>query len=402
MQQPLDISRESRRLDDLGPRLMRIGGTLGAVGLILGLLLGLFTAGGLPRFLHAYLVNFAYFLSLALGALFFVILQHVTRAGWSVVLRRLAEGIAGTLPLLAVLSLPVLIGVHQLYPWSHGEAVADDHLLQWKQPYLNVPFFVLRVVVYFAVWIVLARFFLKTSVRQDETGDVALTLRMQNVSGPAMVAFAFTLTFASFDLLMSLDPHWFSTIFGVYYFAGAAVGFFALLALVTFLVQRSGRLRRVITIEHYHDVGKLVFAFIVFWAYIAYSQYMLIWYANIPEETVWYLHRQNGTWAAVSLVLLFGHFVVPFLALISRRPKRRKPLLVAAAVWVLVLHWLDMYWLVMPTVSPEHLGLHLTDLACFIGLGGLFVAAAAHALRNCSLIPERDPRLTESLTFENV
>lgn len=401
MDQPADIRNEARRLDDLAPRIIRVAGVVGVAGLAAGLAGG-WTTAGWERFFHAYLVSFSYFLSLTLGALFFVLLQHVTRSGWSVVLRRLAEGIAATLPVLGILSIPVLIGMAYLYPWAGGDTVADDPLLQWKRPFLNPMFFIVRIVVYFVVWSVLARYFLATSVRQDTTGDVNLTLRMQAVSAPAMVVYALTTTFAAFDLLMSLEPHWYSTIFGVYYFAGGVVGFFALLAVVVYLVQRSGRLNHAVTIEHYHDIGKLTFAFVVFWAYIAFSQYLLIWYANIPEETIWYLQRQDGEWAGASLFLLAGHFVVPFLALISRFPKRRKAWLVAAGVWVLALHWFDIYWLVMPSVSAGRIGLHWMDLACFVGVGGLCVAAAVHALRAHSLVPERDPRLQESLTFENV
>ncbi|UCG34417.1 MAG: hypothetical protein JSU68_07205 [Phycisphaerales bacterium] len=402
MERPIDLAAEPRRLETLAPRALRTAGGLGVVGLVAALIQGILTEEGMHRFYHAYLVNLCYFLSLSLGALFFVMLQHLTRAGWSVVIRRFAEGLTAPLPMLAVLCIPILVGRHELYSWTRSGLVAEDHLLQLKQPYLNTTFFIIRLAACFAIWMLLARFFFANSVRQDMTGDVNLTLRMQAISGPGMVLFAITLTVAAVDLLMSLDPHWYSTIFGVYYYAGGVVGFFALLALVVFLAQSSGRLPRVITIEHYHDMGKLIFAFVVFWAYIAFSQYLLIWYANIPEETVWFLHRQDGDWGVMSLVLLFGHFVVPFLALISRRAKRRKASVAVTAVWVLSMHWLDIYWLVMPGVSEGHLGLSLMDLTCFIGIGGLFVATAVLALREHSLIPARDPRLIESLTFENV
>jgi hypothetical protein len=403
----VDISQDRRRLDDLGPRVLTVASTLGVLGLLGSILSTRIAEGGTHRFYFAYLINFSYFLSLALGALFFVMLQHLTRSGWSVVVRRLAEGLAATLPLLAVLCIPVLVGIHDLYHWSHPGAVASDALLQGKQSYLNVPFFVGRLAAAFIVWSALAWFFFRTSVRQDRTGETALTLRMQAVSGPAMVVFAITLTFAAFDLLMSLDPHWYSTIFGVYYFSGGVVGFFALLALVTVVVQATGRLTRAVTVEHYQDLGKLIFAFVVFWAYIAFSQYLLIWYANIPEETRWFLRRQTGAWTWISLALLFGHFVVPFLLLISRHPKRRKATLTVAAVWVLLMHWLDIYWLVMPSAHWEGLDegsvpVGLPEVAGFVGIGGLFVAAAVYALRNGALVPERDPRLPESLAFENV
>lgn len=407
MNTPPDTSPDDRRFDDLAPRVIRVAGVVGAAGLVVAAVLAMVLADGRNRFFHAYLVSFAYFLSLALGALFFVLLQHVTRSGWSVVVRRIAEVVASVMPLLAVLAIPVVIGMPQLYNWTHASAVAHDSLLQSKQPWLNRPFFIVRLVICFAVWSGLARYFFQRSVAQDATGDTALTIRMQRFSAPAMYLFGITLTCAAFDLLMSLDPHWYSTIFGVYYFSGGVVGFFALLILLAYSLQRAGRLQRAITREHYHDLGKLVFAFTVFWAYIAFSQYMLIWYANMPEETQWFLTRQTGGWVTVSLLLLLGHFVLPFLALISRIPKRRRYVLVIPAVWMLVMHWVDIYWLVMPGVQVADLPegtvpFGLMDVACFIGLGGLFIAGAAHRARGRALVPERDPRLLESLTFENV
>jgi hypothetical protein len=397
----LDISRESRQLGDLAGGITRPAALIGAIGLVVSALGGLLIEGGATRFFQAYLVNYAYFLSLALGALFWVMLQHLTRSGWSVVVRRLGETLAATLPVLAVLFIPILIGVHYLYHWADAEAVTHNELMQHKQPYLNVPFFVIRAAVYLIVWVVLAEFFFRRSLQQDATGDVRLTLRMQKASAPAMVLFAFTVTFASFDWLMSPDAHWYSTIFGVYYFSGGVVGFFGLLIVVALLLQRAGRLTHVITAEHYHDLGKLLFAFVVFWAYIAFSQYMLIWYANIPEETTWYLARQTGEWTTISLTLLFGHFVLPFLLLLSRFPKRRPRLLLLPAAWMLIMHWLDIYWLVMPGASPGRFGLHWQDITCFVGIGGLFIAAAVQRLGQRSLVPERDPRLAESLVFEN-
>jgi hypothetical protein len=234
------------------------------------------------------------------------------------------------------------------------------------------------------------------------TKNVMLTVRMERRSGGAMVLFALTTAFGAYDLLMSLDPHWYSTIFGVYFFAGSVVGFFACLPIITRTLQRSGRLAHAITVEHYHDMGKLIFAFTIFWAYIAFSQYMLIWYANLPEETGWYLRRQTGGWQAVSLLLLFGHFIVPFLVLLPRWVKRDGRLLVLPAVWMLAMHWMDIYWLVMPEMGAKGVPLGLMDLACFLAVGGTFVAAAARRLRDRSLVPEGDPRLQESLAFESV
>jgi hypothetical protein len=398
----VDLGEERTRLGDLGPVIVRWALLVGVVGLAASVALAFLVEDGAQRFFASYLVSFAYFLSLSLGALFFVMIQHLTRAGWSVVIRRQAEMIAANLGWLAVLFIPVLVGMGDLYPWTDAAGVAEDELLQWKQPYLNVPFFLVRCVVYFGVWFLLSRYFLRRSLEQDETGDFMLTVRMERTSAPAMVAFAFTLTFASFDFLMARDPKWFSTIYGVYYFSGGVLAVCAFLPVVTFLLQRAGLVRHAITIEHYHDLGKLVFAFVVFWAYIAFSQYMLIWYANVPEETTWYLLRQNEPWAVVSLTLLFGHFVIPFLALISSFPKRHKAVLVGAAIYMLVMHWIDIYWLVMPESSPDSIPLSPFDLTTFLGVGGLYVAAIANRMRNRSLLPRRDPRLGESLGFENV
>ncbi|MBP7746164.1 MAG: quinol:cytochrome C oxidoreductase [Phycisphaerae bacterium] len=398
---------EVRRIGEPARRAARIAAALGVLGLAGGAALGF--VSGWDVFFRSYLLNYCYILSLALGALFFVLLQHLVRAGWSVSVRRLAEFTAQTLPLLAILFLPLLVpvltGMRGVWEWTDPHAVAADALLQHKRPYLNVPFFIIRAAFYFTVWVALARFFYRQSVAQDTTGDPRLTLRMQWWSGPGMVLFALTVTFFAFDALMSLNPHWFSTIFGVYFFSGCAVGFFALLAILVSAVQRGGWLKRSITVEHYHDIGKLAFGFVVFWAYIAFSQYLLIWYANLPEETVWYLPRQGDTWwIGVSLLLLGGHFVAPFLALLSRWPKRRPGTLALAGAWLLLMHWLDLYYLVAPRPhAGEHTApLHATDGLLLLGLGSLFVAALVRPMVHTSLIPERDPRLPESLAFQNV
>jgi hypothetical protein len=388
-------------LDALGPRLVRAGLATGAVMLAASAAMAWLVPGGWDRMLRSYLVAFVFFLSVSLGALFFVLLQHLVRAGWSVVVRRLAETLAMNLPLLAILAVPVLLGVGGLYEWADPRALAGDAVLRGKQPYLNVPFFAGRLAIYFAIWTFLARYFWVRSTTQDRTGELGLTVQMERTSAIGMVLFALTANFAAVDLLMSLDPHWYSTIFGVYFFSGGVVGFFALLSILAALLQRSGRLGGAITDEHYHDLGKLVFAFLFFWAYIAFSQYMLIWYANIPEETQWYLRRQTGPWTGVTLLLLFGHFLVPFVYLLPRSVKRRPKLFGPVAAWVLLMHYVDIYWMVMPQFSPGRIPVHLLDVTCTLGLGGLLLAAAAHRLRHRPLIPLRDPRLAESLAFEN-
>ena len=252
MNQPGVVLSENRHLGALGDRLWRRAGLVGVAALVVSLALAVATPGGWHRFFFAYLVAFAWVLSLALGSLYFVLLHHLTNSGWSVVLRRVAEAFAGTLPFMAILALPLLAGVRELYPWATGTA---GHLTHGKAVYLSVPFFLARWVVYLAVWAVLARYFVRRSLAQDASGDAALSVGMKHASAPAMLAFAFTLSFAAFDMLMSLDPGWTSTIFGVYYFAGSAVGVYALLPLSVFLLQRAGLLRRSVTVEHYHDLG---------------------------------------------------------------------------------------------------------------------------------------------------
>lgn len=397
-----DLSQDTLELGEPAKRWSVIAYGIGGVGAAAALGLLATTEGGTARFLSAYLVNFVFFISLALGALFFVLVQHATRAGWSVAVRRLAEGVApNVLFPMAILAAPVLLGLKQLYPWTDAATVAADHILHEKSAWLNVPFFLARTVVYFGVWAAFAHWFHRTSTQQDKTGDPRLTKRMETTSAAALILFAFTVTFFAFDYLMSLTPHWYSTIFGVYFFAGSVLGFFALLTIIAVMVQRAGALQHAITVEHYHDLGKLIFAFTVFWTYIAFSQYMLMWYANLPEETFWYAARQEGSWVGFSVFLLFGHFIVPFLALMSRNVKRRKPLLCAGASWMLLMQWADIYWLVMPGKSPGTIPLSVMDLAVFVAMGGIFCASALRRLGAHPIVPLKDPRLAESLEFEN-
>lgn len=385
--------RDPTKLSSGARRLAAGAAGVGIVALAIGAV-----AGSWPEFLRAYLVSFAWALSIPLGALFFVLLQHLTGASWSVVVRRIAEATAVNVALFAMLLVPIVAGINVIYEWTHGGAELHAKA-GWYQP----AFFVIRAAVYFGVWILLANFFLRNSHRQDESGDVALTLRMQKMAPLATILYAITLTFAAFDLLMSLDPHWYSTIFGVYYFAGAVAGFFAFLVVVVFLLKRSGKLAEEITVEHEHDIGKQLFGWIVFWAYIAFSQYMLIWYGNIPEETEWYFTRQQGGWATVSWILVFGHFLIPFLVLLPRGVKRRAGALTAMAVFVLVMHWVDCFWLVAPEKGAAgHVPFDFTMVACAIGQAALLTAGVTFALAGGSLLPRRDPRLAESLSFENV
>ncbi len=380
-------------------RLPWIGASIGAVGLVLSLAL---RAGDPKQFAFSWLVAFLFFLSLALGALYFVLIHFATQAGWGIVVRRLAENTMGTLPLFALLFVPVLLGMADLFPWVHGIAEGKDHVLMGKAPYLNRSFFVGRALVYFGLWSAIAMFYLRRSRRQDATGDTAISIVLRRFSGPAIIVLAITQTFAAVDWIMSLDPAWYSTIFGVYWFAGSFVSFFALVTLIVVTLRRAGLLTNIVGSEHFHDLGKLLFAFTVFWAYIGFSQYFLIWYGNIPEETIFFRHRLVGSWSAVSLLLAAGHFVVPFFFFMPRTIKRKPTLLAAGAAWMLAMHAVDIDWLVMPALHPEGFAIGLPDVAAFLAVGGWFVAALSWMMQGSPLVPVGDPRLPESLSFENV
>ena len=259
-----------------------------------------------------------------------------------------------------------------------------------------------RVAIYVGVWTLLVRAFNRRSLAQDDTGDPSMTIWMQKRAAPSVLAFALTLTFFAFDMLMSLSYEWFSTIFGVYVFAGSAVALFATLVLLALRFEGRGELRGIVTTEHYHDLGKLLFAFVFFWGYIAFSQFMLIWYGDIPEETVWFQQRWVVSWKYVSLLLLFGHFLLPFVGLLSRHVKRNRSLLASWAVLLLLMHLVDLYWLIMPTLSPEGASIGLIDFACLSGVGGLFLGGLWRRIDGKPLVPLRDPRLGESLAFQNL
>jgi hypothetical protein len=380
-------------------RLPLAGAVCALLGAVACAILG---AGNPKQFFFSWLVSFLFFLSLAVGALFFVLIQYASQGGWSVVLRRIGETTFATVPVMAALFVPLLFGLNDLYSWSVPGAAEHDALLQWKAPFLNVPFFLIRAALYFGIWSFIALVYYRGSRGQDVTGDPAVSARLRRFAGPGIIVMALTATFASVDWIMSLTPHWYSTMFGVYFFAGSFVGFIALLSVVVVAMRRAGLLETVISAEHLHDIGKLLFAFTVFWTYIAFSQFFLIWYANLPEETIWYRARMEGSWMTVSLFLMAGHFGVPFFYLMGRDVKRRGWTLAIGGAWLLAMHFLDLYWQVMPTLHPEGVRPSALDVAALVTIGGCFVAAASWLMRRQALVPLRDPRLAESLAFENV
>ena len=377
---------------------------IGAGALVLAVVLGGGPMG--KQFQQSYIVAFMYGLAIGLGALWFVALQHLTNAKWSVVVRRVAEIIAANMPILSGLALiailPLVTGNSELYVWTHAEKVHASHALTHKSGYLNLSFFLVRCVVYFAFWSLLSRHYLKQSMSQDSSGDPKISAGLRALSAPGMVVFALTLTFCVIDFVMSIDAEFFSTIFGVYYFAGCVMSGYSFIALSLMWLQGKGRLVNTVNREHFHDLGKIMFAFgAVFWSYIAFSQFMLIWYGDMPEETHWFHERFHGDWKIISGALLACHFVIPFFGLMSRHVKRNRRTLAFWAFWLLVIEYVDLYWLVMPTVSPDEIPFHIVDLLAWIGVVGLFIGFAATRSKGVNLVPTKDPYLADSLAFEN-
>jgi hypothetical protein len=349
----------------------------------------------------SYLTSFSFFLAITLGSFFFMFVQYLSRSSWSVTVRRVSETISSNFWVLLVLFVPLVFGLHDLFHWTHADVRATDAIIQKKAAYLNEPFFLARIAFAFAVWVFLGWYFFKHSTAQDRSKDPLITNRLGRWAAGAAVLFALTQTIWAIDWIMSLDPHWFSTMFGVYYFAGSVVAqYCVLILLVTWLRKNSGRtdlFRR----DHYHDMGKLLFGHNVFWTYIGFSQFMLIWYANIPEETMFFHHRSEGSWKVISLLLPWCHFAIPFLYLMSWHVKRNIVAIGVGAVWLLVMCYIDIYWLIQPTF--HHHGAHfgLGDAGSLLLIGGVLFYFFQRKLAQVNLIPAGDPRLPECLTYTN-
>ena len=461
------------RADRVPPRHRFTGGQMswiaplavGALGVVLFLV---FLLSDPSRALFAYLIGWTFCVSIALGALFFVMIQHITKARWSTTIRRIPEALAANFPILALLGIPVLLGHYDLFHWTHAglydpASPEYDSIVAGKQAYLNLPFFVVRYVLYFALWSWLGHRLYAISVGNDTDPDPERTLALRKVSAYGIPLAAVTTAFASFDFLMSTDPHWFSTMFGVYFFAGGWLGALSLITFMALAFKRAGMLPEV-TVEHLQDMGKFMFAFVVFWTYIAFSQYMLYWYANLPEETVWFIKRTSVGWETVAWSLVIFHFILPFLILLPRATKRIAPVLAVMAVWILAVHWVDLWWIAMPAMEAEDgyeevaaappaageagtelrvvqaqavggvddldgpldpamdsatpgpgetpaeefdidvipPALPVLEVVVWLGLFGLFLGATVLRLRRHAMTPYNDPYFAESLRFENV
>ncbi|HVE84306.1 MAG TPA: hypothetical protein VND93_15725 [Myxococcales bacterium] len=376
-----------------------ISGAAGAAGLTLTLV-GFFADRRAASL--SYLLAFAYWTGLAVAALLWLAVFHASSARWMTVLRRALEAFTLSLPALAVLFIPVALTLQDAFPWVHPDphrfSPEQLEMLENKAAYLNVPMFLARTAGYFAIWIAASELMARWSRRQDAEGAPVLLANMRAVGTAAVPLGGLAITFAGFDWLMSLDPLWASTIFGAYYFSGSFLAAMCLLTIITTLARRDGLFGKLVKLDHFHSMGKLMLAFTAFWAYIAFSQFMLIWAANLPEENVWYLERTVGGWKVIASALIAGHFVLPFFLLLSRDLKYRPRLLSAVGAWQLLMHLLDLYWIVAGA-SGSSPAPHWTVLTAFAGVGGVAVAVALYRARGMHTLPLKDPFLEESLRY---
>jgi hypothetical protein len=349
------------------------------------------------QFFFSYLTSYTFFTSFALAALCLVMVHHSTRSSWGTVLLRIPETFSSNIWIWALFFIPILLGMGTLYSWTDPAYVAGDPIMEGKVPYLNEPFFIIRQIIYFGVWGWLGYRLHKASVEMDLTRDWGLTTLMRKISAPGILIFALTLAFASFDWLMSLDAHWFSTMFGVYFFAMSFQALFPMLFLLIIWMQSKGILENTISRGHIYDLGAWFFAFTVFYAYIAFSQFFLIYYANIPEATIWFHHRLEGSWAFISYSLIIGRFAIPFLVLLNRDSKHSMKVLISTSVLVLLMHFIELYWIAMPIMHGHGISISWMDFTLIFGLGGIFFGLFFQKLKKHNLVPVNDPKLEESI-----
>jgi hypothetical protein len=354
------------------------------------------------QFLRSYLLAFVFWNGLAVGSLAILMLQYLTGGAWGIAIRRELEAATRTLPLTAVAFLPIAFGMHRLYEWTHADVVARNELLQKKAGYLNTPFFLTRTALAFAVWMLVAYFLNRWSREQDTHADHrAIDRKLQLLSGGGLVAYALTTTFTSVDWVMSLEPHWYSTMYGVIFMVSQALGALALAAFAFVRLSRQAPVSEFLRGRHLHDLGKMMFAFTMIWAYVNFSQYLIVWSGNLPEEIAWYLARFRGGWGWVGLAVLLLHFVLPFLLLLSRRANRDPRTLLLAAGLLIVMRFVDIGWLVLPAFSKGAFRIHPTDLSVPIGLGGLWLGLYIRNLVTRPLVPVNDPGFEEALAHGN-
>ncbi len=377
-----------------------IVGVIGVLASLVGAL------GSADQFFRSYLFGFLFITMLAWGALALLMIQHLTGGFWGLSTRRILEAATRTFPLLALLFVPIALGLPRIFIWAHPDVVALDPILRHKSPYLNPAFFVGRAVFYFLAWSALAHFLSKWSLEQDRDGvSHGRGRALRSLSGGGLVLLTLTITFASVDWAMSLSPHWFSTMYGVLFIVGSVLAAMALTIVMVSSMNGEAPFLTAVKANTMHDLGKLMLAFVMLWAYVNLSQFLIIWSGNLPEEIPWYMQRLQGGWQWVGLALVLFHFVLPYLLLLSRDLKRSAPLLSKVAGLLLLMRLVDLFWLVAPDLHPGHggghgpsgLSLHWLDVAAPLGLFGVWLAAFARQLKSRPLVPLADPELAELL-----
>jgi hypothetical protein len=366
----------------------------GAVGAAVSLVGAFLNA---RQFFQSYLMAYMLCLGVTLGCLALGMVHQLSGGAWGVVIRRPIGAATRVLPIMTLLFLPILLGMRTLYPWTDANLVAADEMLRHKQPYLNVPFFLVRAAVYFGVWNLLTYLLNAWSLEQDQNPDPRLARRMQKLSAVGLLGYGLTITFASFDWLMSLEPHWFSTIYGVLIMGGQALSAMAFMIAALVWLGRRPPLDRIVAPAHFHDLGNLMLAFVMLWAYFSFSQYLIIWAGNLPLEISWYQHRLQTGWRAVGVTLILFHFAVPFVVLLSRTVKRAPELLIKVAIGILVLRVVDLFWLIAPEFHENGLVVHWLDIVLPLSLGALWLAAFVWQLRGRPILPVHDPQFDEAL-----
>jgi hypothetical protein len=367
---------------------------------IVGLIgLAVTAAGALTdsaQFFRSYLMAYVFWIGLALGCLAILMVHHLAGGRWGFSIRRMLEAGTKTLPVMALLFIPLIFGMKTLYPWANPEIVKASELLRHKLPYLNAPFFYGRTVFYFVVWLGLTLLIDLAATAQDERPSQETAGRVRTISAIGLAGYMLTMSFASFDWVMSLDPIWHSSIFGVLFLAGQVLGAFAVAIIVVVLLMKGKAVADAVKPQQLHDLGNFLFTFVVFWAYISLSQFLIIWSGNLPEEVTWYLQRFKGGWGAVGLTLVALHFAVPFLVLLSRDVKRNPRVLATVAAGILVMCVVDVFWIVKPGFQ-DHASVHWLDLAALVGLGGIWVSVFIGRLKSRSLVPVHDARVETHL-----
>jgi hypothetical protein len=375
--------------------MQRLGMGAALVGVVLTII-G-FVLSGQVRFFQAYLVAYTWVFGVVLGSMALLMVQHLSGGAWGVVIRRPLEAVVRTMPIMTLLFLPIAVGVHDLYHWSHEEAVATDTVLQWKAPYLNTTFFYIRQLAYFAVWNVIGWLLTSWSAEQDRDAAGNYIRKFSMLSGAGLVIYSLTVTFAMVDWTMSINPHWFSTMWGPLHMAGQGLSAFAFAVVILIMLAQSAPLDRVVSSHHLHDLGKFLFAFLMLHAYLSFSQFLIIWSANLAEEIPHYLVRWDHGFQYVSLFVIVGHFIVPYALLLSREIKRSFKRLRWIATWILFARLVDYFWHVAPEFHHEGLTIDMLDLATPIAVGGVFLALFAANLKKYALLPAHDPGLQKAL-----